>query len=121
LSHDLQHWIELGAACLVLSVFISLAFFIMSAKPNDVSDRCATSDQSIPMKKELEIAGLSSKPSGSPLNKKHGRTSRAASPAPALKTKPTPPHSALLFPGGAFEARSPFQVSPLLSQLEGVS
>lgn len=98
--------------CFVLSIIISLAVFVFSPKPTDTSDRCATSDQRNAVTSQPKPAGKQLSPRrnqvGLQANKKRGGN-RASSPAPELQQKH--PNSALLFPGGAFEARSPFQVN----------
>jgi hypothetical protein len=116
----LQHWIEMSATCLLLSLMISLAVFVFSPKPADTSDRCATSDQchSKSIKTEHEHADKQHSPRSNQVDVQPSRKrggNRAASPVPALTKKH--PDSSLLLPGGTFEARTPIQVTFSLSFL----
>ena len=102
----------MSATCFVLSVIISLAVFILSPKPTDVGERCATSDQAKPIKEEQEFsAGVMPSTAGVVhSSKKSGGSPRAASPARTLKPKLKQPDLPL---GGTFEARSLLQVSSI--------
>lgn len=111
--HHFQHWVEMSATCLALSVTISFAVWMMSPTPADTSDRCATSDQKaakherVPAGKQLPSR---SKDVAKPSSKQ--AAVRAASPAPEKPSRPGAP-----LPGAAFNARSRLQARLLFPSL----